>query len=168
MKGFDFRFNTVVGLLFGVAILAILFGLFKRTGLRADLRPPPRDVSKLFAFRFTLSFAFLGLSVAWLTTQPAYSWPIWGLLTYFGASGVICYLVFGVRNGRWIYRIQSMSISGFLSGYLHGLLMAVGAGAVGAALDRGDRAIWPICGLGLAAVAACSWAMVRWADPQGG
>ena len=107
MKGFDFRFNTVVGLLFGVAILAILFGLFKRTGLRADLRPPPRDGSKLFAFRFTLSCAFLGLSVAWLTTQPAYSWPIWGLLTYFGASGVICYLVFGVRNGRWIYRISA-------------------------------------------------------------
>jgi hypothetical protein len=58
--GFDFRFNAVVGLLFRVAILAILFGLSRRTGLRAGLRPPPRDGSKLFALRFTLSCAFLG------------------------------------------------------------------------------------------------------------
>jgi prepilin-type processing-associated H-X9-DG protein len=46
--------------------------------------------------------------------------------------------------------------------------LAVGAGVVVAVPARGDRAIRQICGLSLAAVAACAWAAVPWADPQGG
>jgi hypothetical protein len=166
--GFNFGLKAMVGPLFGLALLAGILALLRRTGRPPRLRPPPRDGSMLFALRFMLSCTSLGLSVAWLTTQSAYSWPIWGLLTYFGASGVISYLVFGVRNSRWIWQIQSMSIRGWLTLLLLCLLVAVGGIAVVAALDRGDRANWTFCGLSLAAVAAFSWSAVQWADPEGG
>jgi hypothetical protein len=168
LMGLNFGIKAMVGLLFGVAISAGFFVLTRRAWPKAGFRPPPRDGSKLFALRFMLMSAFVGLSVAWLTTRPAYSWPIWGLLAYFGAVGTIGYLVLGVRNSRWIWSVRSMSIRGILAEHVLCLLCAVGAGVVVAAFARGDRPVWRICGLSLAAVAACSWAAVRWADPEGG
>jgi hypothetical protein len=165
---FPFRLNAMAALLFGAVIAARILVLSRRAGLPAESRPPARDGSELFALRFMLSCTFLGLSVAWLTTRPAYAWPIWGLLLYFGAGGVIACFLLGVRNARWIWRIRSMSVRGFLAELLHFFLFAVGAGAVVAALARGGHAMWPTCGFSLAAVAACSWAAVRWADPEGG
>jgi hypothetical protein len=115
-----------------------------------------------------LSSAFLGLSVVWLTTRSAFSWPIWGLLAYLGAIGVIDYLVLGVQNCKWIWYIQSISIRGFLTDLVHSLLLLFGALAVVATADRRGGVTWLICGSSLAAVAVCSWAAVRWADRQGG
>jgi hypothetical protein len=166
--GLNFRLNAMVGLLFGAAIVARILVLFRRAGLPGEFRPPPRDGSVLFAIRFMLSCTIPGLFVAWLTTRQAYAWPIWGLLTYFGAGGVIAYLVLGVRNARWIWCIRSMSIRGFMAELIHYFLFAVGAVAIVAALARGVRSMWPICGFSLAAVAACSWVVVRCADPEGG
>ena len=36
-----------------------------------------------------------------------------------------------------------------------------------AAMDRGDRVLWLICGGGLAAIAVGSWAVVWWAEQRG-
>ena len=52
-------------------------------------QPRPHDNATLFALRFMLSSAFLGLSIKWLTTLPAFSWKIWKILAYFGACAVI-------------------------------------------------------------------------------
>ena len=90
----------------------------------------------------------------------------WRLLIYFGAIAVISTLILGPRNARWFY----WGNSGFYGLLLELVLLISGLvslAAFVAAMDRGDRVLWLICGGGLAAIAVGSWAVVWWAERRG-
>jgi hypothetical protein len=134
-----------------------------------DRQPGPRqarphDGAWLFALRFMLSSVWVGLAVAWLMRLPAFSWALWKLLFYFGATGVLSGLTFGMRNYRWLWRMREVSLRGRLAVIIHYCLIANGVMAVVIALTSGDRRTGLICGGSLAVMAVCSWVTVRWAD----
>jgi hypothetical protein len=112
-----------------------------------------------------LSSIFLGLAVRWLTMLHAFTWEIWKILAYFIGSAVITMLILGLRNTWWIGNQRPYHVRTLLR-FIHGILWALGAGIVLVfdRNDRSDRSDRLICGSSLAAVATCSWALVRWAD----
>ena len=124
----------------------------------------PHDVAWLFALRFMLSCVWVGLAVAWLMRLPAFSWGLWKLLLYFGATGLLSGLTLGMRNLGWLWRRREVSLRGYLAGVIHYFLITTSVMAVIIAFTSGDRRTGLICGGSLAVMAVCSWATVRWAD----